>query len=90
MTSQFTPKVTEILAFSREEAARLASRSIGPEHLLLGLLRMKEGPVADILGRLQLNTQSIKTELEQRVRRTAQGCPSTPATSCSTRKPATS
>ena len=31
MTSQFSPKVSEILAFSREEAARLASRSVGPE-----------------------------------------------------------
>jgi ATP-dependent Clp protease ATP-binding subunit ClpC len=68
MTSQFTPKVTEILAFSREEAARLASRSVGPEHLLLGLLRMKEGPVADIFSHLHLNTQSVKSELEQRVR----------------------
>ena len=75
MTSQFTPKVSEILAYSREEAARLASRSVGPEHLLLGLLRMKEGPVADILGRLQLNTQSIKTELEQRVRNDDIGMP---------------
>jgi len=64
MTSQFTPKVSEVLAFSREEAARLASRAVGPEHLLLGLLRMKDGPVADIFSRLRLNTQAIKKELE--------------------------
>ena len=51
MTSQFSPKVSEILAYSREEAARLASRSVGPEHLLLGLLRMKEGPVIDVLNK---------------------------------------
>ncbi len=68
MTSQFSPKVSEILAYSREEAARLASRSVGPEHLLLGLLRMKEGPVIDLFRRLEINTQSIKTELENRVR----------------------
>ncbi len=68
MTSQFSPKVSEILAFSREEAARLASRSVGPEHLLLGMLRMKEGPVVDVFHRLNLNLQSVKTELEQRVR----------------------
>ena len=68
MTSQFSPKVSEILAFSREEAVRLASRSVGPEHLLLGLLRMKEGPVVDIFHRLNLNLQSVKTELEQKVR----------------------
>ena len=68
MTSQFTPNVSQILAFSREEAARLASRSVAPEHLLLGLLRMKEGPVADIFGRMKLDTQSVKYALEQRVR----------------------
>ena len=68
MTSQFSPKVSEILAYSREEAARLASRSVGPEHLLLGMLRMKEGPVIDVFNRLNLNLPSIKTELENRVR----------------------
>ena len=68
MTSQFTPKVSEILAFSREEAARLANRSVGPEHLLLGMLRMKEGPVVDIFNRLALNPQSVKHELEERLR----------------------
>ena len=68
MTTQFSPKLSEILAFSREEAARLASRSVGPEHLLLGLLRTKEGPVIDLLKRLDLDLQSVKAELEQRVR----------------------
>ena len=68
MTSQFSPKVSEILAFSREEAARLASRSVGPEHLLLGMLRSKEGPVIDLFRRLDMNLQAVKYELEQRVR----------------------
>ena len=75
MTSQFSPKVSEILAFSREEAVRLASRSVGPEHLLLGLLRMKEGPVIDVFHRLHLNLQSVKTELEQKVREDEIGLP---------------
>ena len=75
MTSQFSPKVSEILAFSREEAARLASRSVGPEHLLLGMLRSSEGPVIDLFHRLNLNLQSVKTELEQRVREDEIGMP---------------
>ena len=75
MTSQFSPKVSEILAFSREEAARLASRSVAPEHLLLGLLRLKDGPVANILQRLDINLQSLKTELENRVREDELGKP---------------
>ena len=68
MTNQFSPKVSEVLAFSREEAARLASRYVGPEHLLLGLLRMSDGPVYDVFNRMRLNRQSVKSQLESRVR----------------------
>ena len=68
MTSQFSPKVSQILAFSREEAARLASRSVGPEHLLLGILRDKTGPVHELFVKADINFQSIKNELEQKVR----------------------
>ena len=75
MTTQFSPKLSEILAYSREEAARLASRSVGPEHLLLGILRTKEGPVIDLFKKLDLNLQAVKTELEQRVREDEIGTP---------------
>lgn len=68
MTSQFSPKVSEILAYSREEAARLASRSVGPEHLLLGILKMNNSPIIDIFRRLDINLQFIKTRLEDKVR----------------------
>ena len=75
MTSQFSPKVSEILAYSREEAARLASRSVGPEHLLLGMMRIKEGPVNDVFRRLAINTSNVKRELESRVREDEIGMP---------------
>lgn len=68
MTSQFSPKVSEILAFSREEATRLASSYVGPEHLLLGILREKSSPVADLFRQLNINSQTIKEELEEKVR----------------------
>ena len=68
MTSQFSPKVSEILAFSREEATRLASRSVGPEHLLLGILRGNDGPVSELFSRHDINIQAIRAELEERVR----------------------
>lgn len=68
MTSQFSPKVSEILAFSREEATRLASRSVGPEHLLLGILRGNDGPVSELFSRQDINIQVIRAELEERVR----------------------
>ena len=68
MTSQFSPKVSQVLAFSREEATRLASRSVGPEHLLLGILRERNEAITNVFQRLDVNLQSVKTELEMRVR----------------------
>lgn len=68
MTSQFSPKVSEILAFSREEAARLASRSVGPEHLLLGIIREKDSPITELFIRMDIDLKSVKTELENKVR----------------------
>ena len=68
MTNQFSPKVSQVLAFSREEAARLASRSVGPEHLLLGLLREKDGPVRDLFLNFDLNLKNVKWLLEEKVR----------------------
>jgi len=68
MTNQFSTKVSEILAFSREEAARLSSTSVGPEHLLLGMMRMKDGAANSVFRRLQLNTPGIKQSLEQKLR----------------------
>lgn len=68
MTSQFSPKVSQILAFSREEATRLASRSVGPEHLLLGILRERQGVIIDIFNSFNVDIQDVKTQLEENVR----------------------
>jgi ATP-dependent Clp protease ATP-binding subunit ClpC len=68
MISQFSPKVSEILAFSREEANRLSSSSVGPEHLLLAMLRDKEGTVKNAFEHLNVNLEAVKRQLEDRVR----------------------
>ena len=77
MANQFSSKVSDVLAFSREEATRLASRSVGPEHLLLGLMRSKDGPILNVFQRLDINPLSVKTELENRVREDELGMPIT-------------
>ena len=66
--NQFSQKVSEILAFSREEAVRLASRSVGPEHLLLGILRDKNGPIIEMFNHSNVNILSVKEGLENKVR----------------------
>ena len=68
MTSQFSPKVSEILAYSREEANRLASRSVGPEHLVLGILREKDSLLHMLFQRMNINLTDVKNELEDKVR----------------------
>ncbi|UKK49774.1 ATP-dependent Clp protease ATP-binding subunit [Prevotella sp. E13-17] len=64
MTSRFSPNVSKILAFSREEAERLSSSSVRPEHLLLGMLRIDNGPVSNVFSRLNVDIHEVKKDLE--------------------------
>lgn len=64
MNDQFSPEVSTIITYSREEAYRLGSKSIGPEHLLLGLLREGSEKTIDILRALNIDPKTIKTRLE--------------------------
>lgn len=73
MMNQFSPKVSEILSFSREEAERLASTSVGPEHILLGILREKNSPVKDLFDTMHIDIESLKNSLEERVRQNNNG-----------------
>ena len=68
MTNQFSTKVSQVLAFSREEATRLASRSVGPEHLLLGILREQNDTVSGLFREMQVDLPAVKAALETRVR----------------------
>ena len=64
MNNQFTQRVSDIIMYSKEEANRLRNSYIGPEHLLLGLIREGEGKAIEILFNLQINIQDIKNQLE--------------------------
>ena len=65
--SQMSPKVSEILAFSKEEAMRLASRAVGPEHMMLGILRGKNSPVKDFLTIMDIDMDNMKESLEEKI-----------------------
>ncbi len=75
MARQFSDKVSEILSFSREEATRLASHSVGPEHLLMGILRDRDGIVVGMLEKMNVNIPQMKAELESKVREDEIGRP---------------
>ena len=64
MNNQFTQRVSDIIMYSKEEANRLRNSYIGPEHLLLGLIREGEGKSIEILFNLQINLQDINNQLE--------------------------
>ena len=65
--NRFSPKVSEILSFSREEAERLTSRSVTPEHIMLALLREKTGPVWELFNQWKVDIDSLKKEIEKKI-----------------------
>ena len=67
MMNQFSPKVSEILSFSREEAERLTSRSVAPEHIMLAILREKSGPVWELFSRWKVDIDSLKKDIERKI-----------------------
>ena len=69
MNNQFTQRVSDIITYSKEEANRLRNSYIGPEHLLLGLIREGEGKAIEILLNLNINLQDIKYQLENILKR---------------------
>ena len=75
MKSQFSPRVSEVLAFSREEATRLASNVVGPEHLLLGILRGSGGPVNELFERQNTDIEAMRAQLEELAKAHAQHAP---------------
>ncbi|MBN1988659.1 MAG: ATP-dependent Clp protease ATP-binding subunit [Bacteroidales bacterium] len=67
MDSKFSNKIKEVITYSREEAIRLGSTSIGTEHLFLGILRDGESLAVDILNSLGVDLSELKKSLEQRL-----------------------
>jgi ATP-dependent Clp protease ATP-binding subunit ClpC len=68
MDSQFSPRIKDVLSYSREEAIRLGNESIGLEHIFLGILRDGEGVAIEILTNLGINLSEIKQSIEEKLR----------------------
>ncbi len=68
MDSQFSPRIKDVLSYSREEAIRLGNEGIGLEHIFLGILRDGEGVAIEILTNLGVNLAEIKQSIEERLR----------------------
>src|SRR6218665_1768036 len=64
MEAKFSPKVKEVISYSREEALRLGHDYIGIEHLTLGLLREGEGLAVKVLSSLKVDLVQFRKEIE--------------------------
>ena len=68
MNNKFSKRVKDIMAYSREEAGRLQNNYIGPEHLLLGILRDGDGLAIQILQDFEVNLKSLKERIDTQIR----------------------
>ncbi len=64
MDDNFSPKVKDVIAYSKEEALRLGHDFIGTEHLMLGLLRKANGEAIDILTTLDVDLDMLRKKIE--------------------------
>jgi len=71
MEAKFSPRVKEVIQFSREEAIRLGHGYIGTEHLLLGIIREGEGKALVHLKAMGIDFLRLKKFLEDSIRDTA-------------------
>jgi ATP-dependent Clp protease ATP-binding subunit ClpC len=67
MDAKFSPRLNDVLSYSREEALRLGHAAIGTEHLLLGILREGEGSAAIILKALSVDLSSLRKVVESAI-----------------------
>jgi ATP-dependent Clp protease ATP-binding subunit ClpC len=70
MDAKFSPRVKDVITFSREEALRLGHNYIGVEHLLLGIIREGEGTAVRILEGLNVDLQKLRKAMEGSIRPT--------------------
>ena len=64
MDDNFSPRVKDVIAFSKEEALRLGHEFIGTEHLMLGLLRDGNGKAVSILNTLDIDLNHLRRKVE--------------------------
>ena len=64
MDDNFSPRVKDVITFSKEEALRLGHDFIGTEHLMLGILRDGNGKAIHILNNLDVDLEHLRRKVE--------------------------
>lgn len=67
-TASYSDNLKNIFSFSKEEAERLGNNYIGPEHFLLGIIRIDNSNAKNILNKLGINISELKKNIEDKIR----------------------
>lgn len=67
---KYSQGVRDVISYSREESQRLGNSCIGPEHLLLGILRDGNGTANQLLDKMNVDSKAVKEYIEERLRQT--------------------
>src|SRR2546422_104378 len=65
--NNLTPRAQQVLALARTEADRFNHNFVGTEHLLLGLIRLGQGTALNVLGKMGLDLETVRREVEKQV-----------------------
>jgi ATP-dependent Clp protease ATP-binding subunit ClpC len=68
MEARFSPRVKDVISYSREEALRLGHDYMGVEHLLLGIIREGEGMAIKILKNLKVDISELRKTIESSIK----------------------
>src|SRR5881398_2557152 len=65
--NNFTPRAQQVLALARKEADRFNHNFVGTEHVLLGLIRLGQGTAVAVLGKMGIDLETVRLEIEKQV-----------------------
>ncbi|GAB4287704.1 MAG: ATP-dependent Clp protease ATP-binding subunit [Marinilabiliales bacterium] len=68
MDAKYSQRIQDVLVYSKEEAIRLGTNFIGPEHLFLGIIREGENIALEILTGLGLSIFDLKKQIENKIK----------------------
>ena len=65
--NNFTPRAQQVLALARKEADRFHHNYVGTEHLLLGLINLGQGVAVNVLQKMGLDLETVRSAVEKQV-----------------------
>ncbi len=65
--NNFTPRAQQVLALARKEADRFHHNYVGTEHILLGLINLGQGVAVNVLQKMGLDLETVRSAVEKQV-----------------------